>query len=92
MNLKTTKAACQDAGQMGMHAKMYDERFRSGGDNPTIGIPLCTDTDEEVTRYSSLHDNERFSMAKYLTNMSAQEQLRHKIEQQKTVFALKQSR
>ena len=35
MNMKTTKATCQDADQMDMHAKMYDERFRSGGDNPT---------------------------------------------------------
>lgn len=34
---------------------MYDELKRSDGDNPTIGIVLCSDTDEDIARYSVLH-------------------------------------
>lgn len=31
-----------------MYIRMYDELKRSEGDNPTIGIVLCADTDEEL--------------------------------------------
>jgi len=89
IDLKTTKVDYQDAGQMKMYVSMYDEMYRTEGDNPTIGILLCADTDEDVARYSSLHDDDQLYMAKYLTYMPSQEELRREIEQQKMVFALK---
>ena len=39
---------------MDMYVQMYDEIEKQEDDNPTIGILLCSDTDEDVTRYSSL--------------------------------------
>ena len=39
---------------MDMYVQMYDEMEKQEDDNPTIGILLCSDTDEDVTRYSSL--------------------------------------
>jgi len=89
IDLKTNKVDYQDAGQMKMYVTMYDEKYRSDGDNPTIGILLCADTDEDVARYSSLHDDDQLYMAKYLTYMPSQEELRREIEQQKMVFAHK---
>ena len=47
----------QDVGQMDMYVRMYDERIRGEGDNPTIGIVLCSETDEDIALYSALHDN-----------------------------------
>jgi hypothetical protein len=35
-----------------MYIRMYDELKRSEGDNPTIGIVLCSDTDDDIARYS----------------------------------------
>lgn len=89
IDLKTTKVDYQDTGQMKMYVSMYDEKYRTEGDNPTIGILLCADTDEDVARYSSLHDDDQLYMAKYLTYMPSQEQMKREIEQQKMVFALK---
>lgn len=89
IDLKTTKVDYQDTGQMKMYVSMYDEKYRTEGDNPTIGILLCADTDEDVARYSSLHDDDQLYMAKYLTYMPTQDELRREIEQQKMVFALK---
>lgn len=53
---------------MDMYIRMYDELKRSEGDNPTIGIVLCSDTDEDedVARYSVLHGNEQFSTLKVM--------------------------
>ena len=45
IDLKTEKISHQDVGQMDMYIRMYDELKRSEGDNPTIGIVLCSDTD-----------------------------------------------
>ena len=49
----------QDVGQMDMYIRMYDELKRSEGDNPTIGIVLCSDTDDDIARYSVMHGNEQ---------------------------------
>ena len=48
IDLKTQKITHQDVGQMDMYIRMYDELKRSEGDNPTIGIVLCSDTDEDA--------------------------------------------
>ena len=37
----------------------------SEGDNPTIGIVLCSDTDEDIAKYSILHGNEQLFASKY---------------------------
>ena len=66
VDLKTTPITHQDVGQMDMYVRIYDERVRGESDNPTIGIVLCSETDEDIARYSVLHDNERLSASKYM--------------------------
>ena len=88
IDLKTTKLRYQDVGQMDMYVKMYDELVRPDGHNPTIGILLCADTDEDVAHYSVLNNNDQLFASKYLTYMPTQEELRREIEQQKEFFQL----
>ena len=88
IDLKTTKLRYQDVGQMDMYVKMYDDLVRPEGHNPTIGILLCSDTDEDVAHYSVLNNNDQLFAAKYLTYMPTQEELRREIEQQKEFFRL----
>ena len=88
VDLKTTKLNYQDVGQMDMYVKMFDELVRPEGHNPTIGILLCADTDEDVAHYSMLNGNDQLFAAKYLTYMPTQEELRREIEQQKEFFRL----
>ena len=88
IDLKTAKLRYQDVGQMDMYVKMYDELVRPEGHNPTIGILLCSETDEDVAHYSVLNSNDQLFAAKYLTYMPTQEELRREIEQQKEFFRL----
>ena len=90
VDLKTTKLCHLDVGQMDMYVRMYDEMMCPQGHNPTIGILLCADTDEDVAHYSVLHDSDQLYAAKYLTYMPTKEELRREIEQQKTFFMLQQ--
>ena len=88
IDLKTSKLRHQDVGQMDMYVRMYDEMVRPEGHNPTIGLLLCAETDEDIARYSVLNDNDQLFAAKYLTYMPTQEELRREIEQQKEFFLL----
>lgn len=88
IDLKTSKLCHQDVGQMDMYVRMYDEMVRQEGHNPTIGLLLCAETDEDIARYSVLSDNDQLFAAKYLTYMPTQEELRREIEQQKEFYRL----
>lgn len=90
IDLKTEKITHQDVGQMDMYIRMYDELKRSEGDNPTIGIVLCSDTDEDIARYSILHGNEQLFATKYKLYLPTEEELRAEIETQKAIFYLQQ--
>lgn len=91
IDLKTAKVTHQDVGQMDMYVRMYDELRRQPGDNPTLGILLCADTDDDIARYSILHDNDHIFASKYLTYLPSKEQLRNEIERQKMLFYLQQT-
>lgn len=90
IDLKTEKITHQDVGQMDMYIRMYDELKRGEGDNPTIGIVLCSDTDEDIARYSVLHGNEQLFASKYKLYLPTEEELRDEIETQKALFMLQQ--
>ena len=90
IDLKTGKVSHQDVGQMDMYIRMYDELKRGEGDNPTLGIVLCADTDEDIAKYSILHGNEQLFASKYKLYLPTEEELRAEIEAQKAMFYLKQ--
>ena len=88
IDLKTTKLCHQDVGQMDMYVRMYDEMMCPQGHNPTIGLILCADTDDDVAHYSVLNGSDQLFAAKYLTYMPSRADLRREIEQQKEFFLL----
>ena len=86
VDLKTAKITHQDVGQMDMYIRMFDALKRSEGDNPTLGIVLCADTDSDIAKYSVLHGNEQLFASKYMLFLPSEEQLRAEIESQKQIF------
>lgn len=90
--LKTHRLTHQDIGQLDMYVRMYDDLVRGEDDKPTIGVLLCTDTDNTIARYSVLHESEQLFAAKYMTYMPTEEELRREIEQQKQFFLQQHNR
>lgn len=88
IDLKIGTITHQDVGQMDMYVRMYDELKRTEGDNPTIGIVLCSETSNDIARYSILKGSEHLFAAKYKTYLPTEEQLRTEIERQKQLFML----
>ncbi|XCN71116.1 MAG: PDDEXK nuclease domain-containing protein [Candidatus Electrothrix aestuarii] len=83
IDLKTHRITHQDVGQMDMYVRMFDNRERCQGDNPTLGIVLCTETDQDIARYSVLKGNEQLFASKYKLYLPTEEELRAEIEREK---------
>ena len=91
IDLKTSKITHQDVGQMDMYIRMYDDLKKRDDDNPTLGLVLCTDTDEDIAKYSILHGNEQLFASKYKLYLPTDEELRAEIEAQKQFFLMQQA-
>lgn len=90
IDLKTQKITHQDVGQMDMYVRMYDELKKQPDDNPTLGIVLCADTDEDIAKYSVLHGSEQLFATKYKLYLPSEEELKAEIQMQKELFELQQ--
>ena len=75
---------------MDMYIRMYDELKRSKDDNPTLGIVLSSETDEDIARYSVMHGSEQLFASKYKLYLPSEDELRAEIENQKAIFYLQQ--
>lgn len=75
---------------MDMYVRMYDDLKRTEGDNPTIGLILCTETSKDIAKYSVLQENPQLFAAKYLTYLPSEEDLKREIEKQKEIFQIQQ--
>ena len=92
IDLKTTQITHQDVGQMDMYIRMYDELKKEEGNNPTIGLLLCSDTSKDLARYSILKDSKQLYAAKYLTYLPTEEELSREIREQKEFFELQEGK
>ena len=88
VDLKVNRITYQDVGQMDMYLQMYDNMKKGPDDNPTIGIILCTETDSDVARYSTLAKNDQMFAAKYKLYLPDKEDLRREIERQKELYLM----
>lgn len=88
IDLKTTSLNHQDIGQIDMYVRMYDDLKRNEGDNPTIGLLLCTEKDETIVKYSVLSDKNQLFASKYLLYLPKEEDLKAIIEQERQRFEL----
>lgn len=90
IDLKTGELSHQDIGQIDMYVRMYDDLKRGEGDNPTIGILLCSEKDETIVKYSVLNDKNNLFASKYLLYLPKEEELKQIIDQDRIRFELDQ--
>ena len=79
IDLKTGELTHQDIGQMDMYVRMFEDRMKPEGDNPTIGIILCSDKDETIVRYSVLEENKQLFASKYKLYIPTEEEFKEEI-------------
>lgn len=82
IDLKIGELTHQDIGQMDMYVRYYEENRKVEGDNPTIGIILCSEKDETIVRYSVLEESRQLFASRYLTYLPTEEELAHELERE----------
>jgi len=86
IDLKIGKLSHGDVGQMDGYVRLYEDRFKVEGDNPTIGLILCSDKSEAVAKYSILNEGRQIFAAKYLQFLPSEEELRLEIERERKLI------
>jgi hypothetical protein len=80
IDLKKGKLTHQDVGQMDMYVRISDETLCSPGDNPSIGLILCSERNAAVAKYSQLASNPQLFASQYSLILPTEEELRAELE------------
>jgi predicted nuclease of restriction endonuclease-like (RecB) superfamily len=83
LDLKMGKLTHADVGQMDGYVRLYEDQFKIPGDNPTIGLLLCSDKSEAVAKYSILSESRQIFASKYMLCLPTEDQLRREIERER---------
>ncbi len=86
IDLKIGELTHQDIGQMDMYVRLFEDRMKTEGDNPTIGLILCTEKDETIARYSVLEESKQLFASKYRLILPTEEELKAELEREKRLI------
>jgi predicted nuclease of restriction endonuclease-like (RecB) superfamily len=86
IDLKVGKLTHQDIGQMDSYVRVFDAHARPKGDNPTIGLILCSKKNEAVARYSVLSEGKQIFAARYVKVLPSEAQLAREIERERRLI------
>ena len=82
IDLKRGDLTHQDIGQMQMYVNYYTRELMEPGDNPPIGIVLCTSKSDTLVRYTLPLDNKQIFASKYMLYLPKEEELRNEMNKQ----------
>jgi predicted nuclease of restriction endonuclease-like (RecB) superfamily len=79
VDLKAGELTHQDIGQMQMYVNYFTREMMNEGDNPPIGILLCSDKSDTLVEYTLPEDSQQIFAAKYLPYMPTEEELKREL-------------
>ena len=94
IDLKTRKFRHTDAGQMNFYLNYYRDNEMTKGDNPPVGLVLCTHRDETVVKYATAGLDNKLFVSKYLTVLPSEDRLLEFLrdDRERTEFRLEEGR
>jgi predicted nuclease of restriction endonuclease-like (RecB) superfamily len=88
IDLKTGKLTHQDLGQLQLYVNYYDRERCTAGDNPTLGLILCTDKNDAVVRYTLGPDQQKKIFAsRYKLHLPSEAELRAELRREVRALA-----
>jgi hypothetical protein len=69
IDLKLGEYSHADAGQMNLYLNYYKENEMTAGDNPPIGIILCSDKNDTLVKYSTAGMDDQLFVSQYLLKL-----------------------
>lgn len=86
VDLKVGKLTHQDVGQMDMYVRVFEEQYRGDGDNPTLGLILCSERNEAVAKYSLLADSQQLFSSRYRAFLPTEAQLQAELQRDRALL------
>lgn len=82
IDLKVRKLTHQDLGQLQLYVNYYDRERRTPGDNPTLGLILCTDKNQTAVKYTLGTDQRNIFASRYQFHLPSEEDLTAEIRRE----------
>jgi predicted nuclease of restriction endonuclease-like (RecB) superfamily len=82
IELKIADFSQENIGQLNTYVSWYRKNMMSEGDNPPVGILLCTGKDEALVEYALAGMDNNLFVSKYMLELPKKEELQAFIEQQ----------
>jgi predicted nuclease of restriction endonuclease-like (RecB) superfamily len=91
IDLKIGKLTHQDIGQMDSYIRMFEAHTKPAGDNPTIGLILCSKKNEAIAKYSVLRGSKQLFAARYLNYLPSEAVLKSELERERRLIESRRS-
>jgi predicted nuclease of restriction endonuclease-like (RecB) superfamily len=82
IDIKVRKLTHQDIGQMQLYTNYYDQERLTTGDNPTLGLILCTDQNETAVRYTLGPGQQKIFASRYQFHLPSEADLAAEIQRE----------
>ena len=76
VDLKVGKVTPQDIGQMQLYKHYYEREMMRPGDNPPVGLLLCTDYGETTVKYATEGLSQNLFVSKYKLQLPSEEEIK----------------
>jgi len=86
LDLKIRAFSHADAGQMNFYLNYFKKNMMAKGDQPPVGILLCSDKDETKVEYATAGLSQKLFVSRYLVALPSVEQLRRFVEANRAQF------
>ena len=80
IDLKVRAFRPADAGQMNFYVNWFKANMQAEGDNPPVGILLCSDKDGAEVEFATAGMDQKLFVTRYLTSLPSAEQLKAFLE------------
>lgn len=82
IDIKTHELSHADLGQMLFYVNYYDQEIVTEGDNPTIGLILCTKKSEAMVKYTLGEKNKQVFATKYQFHLPTEKELEEELKRE----------
>jgi len=82
IDLKVGKLDHADLGQMQLYVNWYDQEMLAEGDNPSIGLILCTEKNDAVVRYVLAERSRQIFASRYQLYLPTEAQLQEELRRE----------
>lgn len=86
IDLKLGKLIHQDIGQIDFYVRYFEKEEKQPGDNPTIGLILCSNKNEAMVKYTLLNESKTLFASKYKLYLPSEEELKKELTRERELI------